>query len=184
MGLCRDRGWYTYLFRPALAKNVSWYKVRPKKYRSRNATANRAPNLMRARHLPFLPELPRPEPPAGARRAPDLADASPASLWCGENRVPAGDREPGDLRSGNPSDPPALPIGEGISREDINAPRRSERRCCVSPPPRTLDDRRSAPAKSSVGMNSPEGSRFKPHLGVPDRSMPLAEDGIPAVARV
>lgn len=139
---------------------------------------------MRARHLPFLPELPRPEPPAGARRAPDLADASPASLWCGENRVPAGDREPGDLRSGNPSDPTALPIGEGISREDINAPRRSERRCCVSPPPRTLDDRRSAPAKSSVGMNSPEGSRFKPHLGVPERSMPLAEDGIPAVARV
>ena len=68
---------------------------------------------MRARHLPFLPELPRPEPPAGARRAPDLEDASPASLWCGENRVPAGDREPGDLRSGNPSDPPALPIGEG-----------------------------------------------------------------------
>ena len=148
----------------------------------RRATA--APHLMRARR-PLLARGPPAEAARGrAARAEDFPDASPASRWCGENRVPAGDREPGDLRSGNPSDPPALPIGEGISSEDIAAPRRSDRRCCVSPPPRTLDDRRSAPAKSSVGMNSPEGSRFKPHLEVPERSMPLAEDGIPAVARV
>ena len=115
--------------------------------------------------------------PLHARVRKPLFPVTSLSRWCGEKReVPGtGDRDPGDLRSGNPSDPgPALPIGEGISTDCITAPLRSDKRCVSLPPKfRTLDDRRSAPAKSRVGMNSPKASRFKPHFGLAEgRSMP------------
>ena len=62
---------------------------------------------------------------------------------------------------GWPRSPPYC--GDGISSDEIAAPRRSESRF-FSLPPRTPVARRSTPAKSASGMSSPDMSRPRDHI--------------------